>query len=107
MTMPTPSDRIEVGYVARAHGIRGELRVHLHNPEPTTLLSAPVVYVGGVRHQVARVRGTAGGLLVTLAGLADRDAAEALRGKPVEVDREAVEVGEGEFLVADLIGCAA
>ena len=26
-------NRIVVGYIARAHGVRGELRVQLHDPE--------------------------------------------------------------------------
>ena len=40
-------DRVEIGVVARPHGVRGELRVHLHNPESTALDAAEEVWIGG------------------------------------------------------------
>ena len=40
-------DRIEIGVVARPHGVRGELRVHLHNPESTALDDAELILALG------------------------------------------------------------
>jgi len=102
------SDLIEVGYVARAHGLRGEVRVELHNPGAETLFDAEAVYVGGLRFAVAGARpGPGDGVLLTLEGVTDRDAADALRGRAVEVRRDQIHLGDGEVLVADLVGCAA
>jgi 16S rRNA processing protein RimM len=97
--------RLEVGYVARAHGVRGELRVHLHAPESDVLFSVDRVWLGDDEHEVANVRAIPGGVLMTLEGLSDRDRAEALKGRPVSVLRDAIALEPGEFLVADLVGC--
>jgi 16S rRNA processing protein RimM len=100
-------DRVEVGYVARAHGVRGELRVATHDPESTSLESAAEVWIGGERFAVDRARRVEGATLVRLEGVDDRDRAETLRGRPVEVSREALGLAEGEVLLADMIGCVA
>lgn len=98
---------IEIGYVARAHGVRGELRVVLHNPESDTLERVDRVFVGEREYQITRARPTKGAVLLSLVGLDDRDQAEAARGQKVLVARELIPVDEGELLLADLIGCQA
>ena len=98
-------ERLEVGYVARAHGLGGEVRVHLHATDSTTLLDVERVWIGGREHAVEGARATNGGILLSLADVEDRDAAEALRGQPVEVERDAVPLADGEYLLADLPGC--
>lgn len=102
---PDTADRIEIGIVARAHGIRGELRVHLHNPASTALDGAEVLLVGDREYEIERARPVAGAYLVALAGVVDRTAAEALRGRPVYVARDEIELDQGEVLLADLVGC--
>ena len=102
---PDGADRVEIGFVARAHGIRGELRVHLHNPASTALDGAEALWVGEREYAVESARPVAGACLVALAGIADRTAAEALRGRPVSVARDDIELDEGEVLLADLVGC--
>jgi 16S rRNA processing protein RimM len=42
---------------------------------------------------------------VLLDGVVTRNDAEALRGKPIDVSREALELAEGEVILHDLIGC--
>jgi 16S rRNA processing protein RimM len=98
-------DKVKVGFVARAHGLRGELRVHLHAPESTTLYDVERIYLGGESRVISTIRPTSGAVLLTLDGVEDRDAAEALRGKEIEVDRVDVPLEEGEYLLADLPGC--
>lgn len=98
-------DRIQLGYVARAHGLRGEVRVHLHAEESTTLFDVDRVWIGGVERVVESIRPTVGGLLLTIEGVNDRDTAEALKGQPIEVLREDIPLDEGEYLIGDLPGC--
>ncbi|RMH44797.1 MAG: 16S rRNA processing protein RimM [Deltaproteobacteria bacterium] len=96
-----------IGYVARAHGVRGELRVHLHNPESETLYAVATVYLDGEPYAVASARaGTRGAVLLAVDGVADRDRAEALKGAAVAVDRADVPLAPGEVFEVDLIGCA-
>lgn len=98
-------DRISIGYIARAHGVQGEVRVHLHDPSSTTLQSLDRAWFGGVERRILGQRPTSGAWLLRLDGVTDRDAAEALRGNPVEVSRDDIELAPDEYLLADLPGC--
>lgn len=98
---------VEIGTVARAHGVRGEVRVALHNPASNALDGAATVVVGGRELAVDSARPVAGGAyLLRLAGIADRDQADALRGQPVSVARGELALDDGEVLLVDLVGCA-
>jgi 16S rRNA processing protein RimM len=103
--MAAERSRVEVGFVARAHGIRGEICAVPHDPESTTLTEVSAVWIGGTRYDVAQARDTNKGVLLALAGLTDRTIAEGLRGKPVEVDRDELDLAEGDVLLTDLVGC--
>jgi 16S rRNA processing protein RimM len=99
-------EKVQIGYVARAHGLRGEVRVHLHAPESTVLLEVETLFVGGQERRVESARPANGAVLLALEGVHDRDAADALRGQTVEVDRAAIPLEDGEYLLQDLPGCA-
>lgn len=96
---------LAVGRVARAHGLKGEVRVQLHDPDSESLLDVPTLIIGGVPKRILRARLTTGAVLLTIEGIADRDAAEALKGQPVEVERAHVPLEDGQFFLADLVGC--
>jgi 16S rRNA processing protein RimM len=97
--------RVEIGGIARAHGIRGEVAIVTHDPGSQTLATIDHIYIGEVAYHVLGARPTPKGWLVELDGVADRNAAEALRGQPVAVDRAALQLAEGEILLDDLVGC--
>lgn len=97
--------RIEIGGVARAHGIRGEVVIVTHDPDSETLGNIETIFVGGIARKVLQARDTQRGWLVALEGVVTRNDAEALRGQPVEVDREALELEEGDVLLDDLVDC--
>ncbi len=82
-----------VGRVAKAHGITGELVVDVRTDDPDArfvrgnTLRARASRGGAERtYTVESVRAHAGRLLVRLAGIADRDSADALRGTLFLVD---------------------
>jgi len=101
--MPTP--RIEIGGVARAHGIKGEVVIVTHDPDSTTLGDVRTIFVGGVEMTITNARDTHRGWLVALEGVLTRNDAERLQGKPVEVERDMLDLDEDDVLLADLIGC--
>lgn len=101
--MPTP--RIEIGGVARAHGIKGEVVIVTHDPDSTTLGDVRTIFVGGVEMTITNARDTHRGWLIALEGVITRNDAERLQGKPVEVEREMLDLDEDDVLLADLIGC--
>ena len=96
--------RIQIGGVARAHGIRGEVVIVTHDPDSETLGGVETIWVGGIERKIAAVRDTQRGWLVLLEGIATRTEAEALRGLPVEVERAVLELGVDDVLLADLVG---
>src|SRR5262249_48596859 len=109
---PVAADHLAVARIVKAHGIRGELRV-LPLAEGSRALDdvAEVVVapLGGPArsYRVRRCHPVDTGWVLELDGIADRDAAEALRGARIDVARGALELAPGEFFVADLVGCQA
>jgi 16S rRNA processing protein RimM len=99
------SPRIEIGGVARAHGIRGEVVIVTHDPD-TELETFETLWIDGALRKVTAARGTPKGWLVQIDGIATRNDAETLRGQAVEVDREQLELADEDLLLSDLIGCA-
>lgn len=97
--------RIEIGIVSRPHGVRGELRVRLHNPESTALDVVDDIFVGGTRYGLASARRVKGGALIRLQGLDNRDQVEELAGTAIEVLRDQLELEEDDVLLEDLRGC--
>jgi 16S rRNA processing protein RimM len=99
-----------VGVITGAHGVRGQVRVKSFTAEPTDIAAyGPLRDAAGTREFRLELTGSAKGvLLARIHGVADRDAAEALRGTELYVDREALpEPDEDEFYHADLIGLPA
>ena len=97
--------RIALAAVAGAHGVKGELRLKLFTDNLDNLARHKSVYVGDAERKLESVRAGSSGAIARLAGIADRSAAEALRGSLVEVDRSALPpLDEGEYYHADLIG---
>jgi 16S rRNA processing protein RimM len=104
---------VALAEVARPHGIRGEVRLKVHNPESDLLVRRPPVRVvlpdGDERAlTITAAREADKALLVRFAGIDNRDAAEALRGAAVCVPRSALPPPEdGEFYAWDVEGARA
>jgi 16S rRNA processing protein RimM len=104
---------IAVAEVARPHGVRGELRVRVYSGDPALLLRRPPIRlrasdgeITAVRIRNARPADKA--LLIDLEGVGDRNAAEALRGAEILVERtEFAPLDEGEFYACDIEGARA
>lgn len=101
---------VEIGRVSRPHGVRGELKVQLHYSASETLEHIDVVTLrkqgaADLRATVLGVRPTPNAVLLSLENVGDRDAAEALRGYAVCVERSMLpELEPGEYYLCDLIG---
>lgn len=103
-------DLVVVGRVGRPQGIKGEVTVEVRTDDPdarfapgATLLSeeGPLT--------VAQARDHSGRLVVLFEGVADRNAAELLRGRLLQVDARTLPVleDEDEFYDSELVGLAA
>jgi 16S rRNA processing protein RimM len=102
--------RVCVGVITGAQGVRGAVRLKTFTAEPKDVASyGPLEDESGQRRFKLRLTGSAKGVLIgKLAGIEDRDRAEALRGLRLYVPYAALpEPGEDEFYHADLIGLEA
>jgi 16S rRNA processing protein RimM len=105
-----PNDWVEVGRVSRPHGIRGELRVKLHNPDSEILLRIDKVRLhndqGSRLVDVRGARRAADGIvLMALEGIGSRSEAEAHRGMAILVPRDVLpKAQDNEFYVHDILG---
>ncbi len=101
------ANRVLLGAVIGAHGIRGELKVKTFTETPENLAAyGPVETEDGRRFTIQDLRPTKGDeAVVSFAGIAGRNAAETFKGERLYVPREALPPPEeGEFYVEDLIG---
>ena len=97
--------RVALAAVAGAHGVKGEVRLKLFTDSAAGLASHKRVFIGGAEHRLTDVRDGGKTAVARFEGVADRSAAEALRGQLVEVHRSALPpLEEGEYYYADLIG---
>jgi 16S rRNA processing protein RimM len=101
---PDGERAITLAAVTGAHGVTGEVRLKLFG-EGVAALSAHKRFNDGAL-TLAKVRDDGkGGAIARFAEVADRTAAEKLRGTALTVPRSALPpLGEGEYYHADLIG---
>ena len=102
-------ERLCVGVIAGAHGVRGLVKIKSFTADPANLTAyGPLTDASGARRYQVAVTGRAKGvLLARIEGVGDRDAARALRGARLYVARAALpEPEDEEYYHADLIGLA-
>lgn len=108
--MKDPTRRILVGRIHGAFGVRGELKFEsLTEPQGNLLRYQPWILrdAQGREREVSGAKARPGGkgLIGTIPGIEDRDAAEALRGAELHVPRSALPPPkDGEFYWIDLEG---
>ncbi len=103
------TDRIVLGQIGAAHGIKGEVRLKSFT-EPIEAIAeySPLVATSGDRFEIETIRPPKGVLIVRFAGIGDRNAAETLNGFDLTVDRDQLSATDlDEFYHADLIGLEA
>ena len=98
-----PADTpVTLAVVIGAHGVTGEVRLKVFTDD----LARYKTFNGG-KLTLKSVRSGSNGAIARIAEVADRNAAEALRGTVLTVPRSALPpLGEGEYYHADLLGLA-
>lgn len=100
------NDTLTVATVLKPQGIRGEVKVRALTDSAEDLAAFKKLIIDGEEYSVLSVRAQGEFAYLMLRGIADRNAAELLRGKDVEVLRSEVpELPEGRYYIVDLIGC--
>jgi len=94
---------VTLAVIIGAHGVTGEVRLKVFAED----LSTHRQFNGGAL-TLKSVRGGPNGTIARFAEVADRNAAEALRGTELSVPRSALPpLGEGEYYHVDLLGLPA
>ncbi len=99
-------DRLLIGEVLKPQGIRGELKVKTFTDTPDVVKKFGTVYIDDTPYKILSFRvGVDGAAYIGLRGVPDRNAAELLRGKKLEGDREdAPPLEKGRYYIVDIIG---
>lgn len=111
-----PGNRIELGRIVGAHGLRGQVRVHFFGDSPEHLINLNHLWLAADREDpsASRYEVQFGGTgrarskeaRLGLKGIVDRDQAEGLRGLIVLGEASGLEnLEEGEFYWHELVGC--
>jgi 16S rRNA processing protein RimM len=113
--MPAPDgkpNRLLMGRIGAAHGIKGEVRIQSFTEEPLALMDYGELSTNrpGLTVTIESARSTTNVLVARLKGVVDRTAAEKLNGVELYVDRDrlpAIADDDDDFYLVDLIGLEA
>ncbi len=99
--------KVCLGVISGAHGIRGEVKIKAFGDDPLAINAYGPLSdeAGRTTLEITSVRPNKGGVIARIAGVADRNQAEALKGLKLYIARSALpEAAEDEYYHADLIG---
>lgn len=107
--MGPASSRICLGVIVGVKGLRGEVRVKSFAERPADVAAYGPLSTDDGRAIALTVTGSAQGVVIArIKGVADRTAAEGLKGTKLYVDRAALpDAEDGTYYHADLVGLAA
>ncbi len=107
--MEPASSRICLGVIVGAKGLRGEVRVKSFTERPADVAAYGPLSTDDGRAFALTVTGKAQGVVIArIKGVADRTAAEKLKGTKLYVARDALpETDDGSYYHTDLVGLAA
>ncbi len=105
-----PADLVTVGHVTGAYGLQGWIRIRPYATDADALLSARRWWLDKPELRdvdMLHAKMHSGDVVAQLMGVADREAAEALKGTVVQVSRAHFPaLADDEFYWVDLIGLA-
>lgn len=102
---PDAAELIVVGRIAGVHGVKGLVKVQSYTRPMDNLLNFGSWMVAGLEYELRQGSLHGPGLLAQLDGVGDRDAAAALVGQDIRIQRQQLPpLADGEIYWADLIG---
>ncbi|KQP17941.1 ribosome maturation factor RimM [Pseudorhodoferax sp. Leaf267] len=113
---PLPDDAIEIARIAGAWGVKGWLKIQPYSAQPEALFSSkrwylqppekgPQPFAGTLLLRVREAREHGGGVVASIDGIDDKDAADALKASRLFVSRTSFPTADqDEYYWVDLIG---
>ena len=97
---------IEAGRIENTHGVAGEVKIEVWLDSPQFLKSFKRCFIDRREVKLLSARVHKGFLIVKLEGVEDVNAAMALKGRTVFIDRADARLPKGAFFLQDIIGAA-
>ena len=99
-------DRLTIGYITKAQGVKGEVKISPLTDDANRFKKLKSVYLDGKSYAVKGVRILPNGIFMTLEGIDDRNSAELLRDKEIQVERkDAATLPKDRYFIVDVVGC--
>ncbi|MBQ1351760.1 MAG: 16S rRNA processing protein RimM [Oscillospiraceae bacterium] len=95
---------LEAGRIVNTHGIQGEVKIQSFCDSAAFLQQFDAFYIDHTPVPVVSSRVHKNCLLARLAGVETVDDAARMRGKTIYVDRSNIQLPEGQYFIADLVG---
>lgn len=100
-------DLFTIGQIVAPHGVRGDVRIYPDTDFPKRFLKMKYGYIDGKKYEVESARLHKRVVLMKFAGVDDRNAAERLVKKDLQVPREdLVPLQKGQHYIYDILGSA-
>ena len=97
---------IEAGRIVNTHGVAGEVKIEVWLDSPQFLKSFKRCFSDRREVKLLSARVHKGFLIVKLEGVEDVNAAMALKGRTVFIDRADARLPKGAFFLQDIIGAS-
>ncbi len=99
------NELITIGVIIAPHGVRGDLRIMPQTDFPDRFLSMETCYIDGKEFHFTSARFHKQFILATFEEVPDRNAAEKMSKKEIQVQRkDLVDLPEGRYYVFDIVG---
>ncbi|MCG4578978.1 ribosome maturation factor RimM [Clostridium cochlearium] len=97
---------LKIGLIINTHGLKGELKINPQTDNIERFKDLKRVYINGEEKKVEGCKFLNDKVALKVEGIDNIEVANKYRNKYIEVAREdAVELPEGRYYVADVIGC--
>lgn len=98
-------EKIKVGQVVNAVGLKGELRVYHYSDYKERFEELSKIYLENTQYKISGVRYMKELVILKLPGIDDRTEAEKHKGENIYIDKEDIrELPEDTYYIFDLIG---
>ena len=97
-------DLLEIGKIVNTHGIRGEVKIQPWCDEPELFEELEYLFIEGEKYNIVRNRFHKTCQIVQLENVNSIDDAERFKNQIVYINRDALELPEGRYYIADIEG---
>ena len=98
-------EKIKIGQIVNAVGLKGEVKVYNYSDSQERYYDLQTVYLDDKLYEIEKVRFQQHLVILKFKGVDDRNAAESLKGKYLNItEADLKELPEGTYYIRDLLG---